>query len=81
MAFFLVINGKTPRLMSPPPLERKEIPVFFHRCSLLGFDLNRVWSDPSTWAHPEIHGIKTHVMNLNANSVKIEEKKERISFK
>ncbi|CAF4625126.1 unnamed protein product, partial [Rotaria sp. Silwood1] len=35
------------------------------RCSLLGFDLNRVWNDPSHWAHPEIFGIKAHIMNLN----------------
>ncbi|CAF1160127.1 unnamed protein product [Rotaria sp. Silwood1] len=35
------------------------------RCSLLGFDLNRVWHEPSIWAHPEIYGIKTHIMKLN----------------
>jgi len=39
------------------------------RCSLLGFDLNRVWTEPSHWAHPEIYGIKTHIMKLNEDSV------------
>ncbi|CAF0742118.1 unnamed protein product [Adineta steineri] len=38
------------------------------RCSLLGFDLNRVWNDPSHWAHPEIYGIKTHIMKLNEDA-------------
>jgi hypothetical protein len=41
----------------------------FIRCSLLGFDLNRVWNEPSHWAHPEIYGIKTHIMNLNEDAV------------
>jgi hypothetical protein len=36
---------------------------------LLGFDLNRVWNEPSHWAHPEIYGIKTHIMNLNEDAV------------
>ena len=45
--------------------------IFFDlsRCSLLGFDLNRVWNEPSHWAHPEIYGIKTHIMNLNEDPV------------
>jgi hypothetical protein len=35
----------------------------------LGFDLNRVWNEPSHWAHPEIYGIKTHIMKLNEDPV------------
>ena len=42
----------------------------FCRCSLMGFDLNRVWNEPSHWAHPEIYGIKTHIMRLNEDPVR-----------
>ena len=65
MEFFSEIKGKTSSY-------RNEFGFFKIRCSLLGFDLNRVWSEPSHWAHPEIYGIKTHIMNLNEDAVGIE---------
>ena len=29
----------------------------------MGFDLNRVWQDPSPWAHPELFAAKSQVLN------------------
>ena len=64
MECFWVIKGKSCSLF-----KRIINGNFAIRCSLLGFDLNRVWSEPSHWAHPEIYGIKTHIMNLNEDAV------------
>lgn len=64
MEFFLEIKG----LIIKRLFLRFEI-LLNIRCSLLGFDLNRVWNEPSHWAHPEIYGIKTHIMNLNEDAV------------
>ncbi|XP_003388443.3 PREDICTED: cytosolic carboxypeptidase 6-like [Amphimedon queenslandica] len=36
-----------------------------YRCSLMGFDLNRHWHDPSPWAHPTLHATKQLVMRLD----------------
>lgn len=36
-----------------------------YRCSLMGFDLNRVWQDPSPWAHPELYAAKSQVLDFN----------------
>ncbi|KAL3313119.1 Cytosolic carboxypeptidase 6 [Cichlidogyrus casuarinus] len=33
-----------------------------YRCSLMGFDLNRHWHDPSAWAHPTITACKELLM-------------------
>lgn len=38
-----------------------------YRCSLLGFDLNRQWSNPSQLAHPEIYATKQLLMKLNGS--------------
>lgn len=38
-----------------------------YRCSLMGFDLNRHWQDPSPWAHPTLDATKQYLMQLNAN--------------
>ncbi|CAK8689718.1 unnamed protein product [Clavelina lepadiformis] len=38
-----------------------------YRCSLMGFDLNRHWQDPSPWAHPTLHASKQYLMNLHSN--------------
>ncbi|XP_039259503.1 cytosolic carboxypeptidase 6-like [Styela clava] len=38
-----------------------------YRCSLMGFDLNRHWQDPSPWAHPTLHATKQYLMNLHSN--------------
>ena len=41
-----------------------------YRCSLMGFDLNRHWHDPSPWAHPTLHATKQLVMKLDKERVK-----------
>ena len=39
-----------------------------YRSSLMGFDLNRHWNDPTIWAHPSISTAKDVIMALNQNS-------------
>ncbi|TPP63310.1 ATP/GTP binding protein 4 [Fasciola gigantica] len=39
-----------------------------YRCSLMGFDLNRQWQEPSQWAHPTIFATKQLLMKLNQNT-------------
>lgn len=34
------------------------------RCSLMGFDLNRHWLDPSPWAHPTLYGVKQLIIQM-----------------
>ncbi|KAH0509162.1 Cytosolic carboxypeptidase 6 [Microtus ochrogaster] len=34
------------------------------RCSLMGFDLNRHWLDPSPWVHPTLHGVKQLIIKM-----------------
>ena len=41
-----------------------------YRCSLMGFDLNRHWVDPTPWAHPTVHAVKEIVMEYDKNSVR-----------
>ncbi|XP_035881949.1 uncharacterized protein LOC114496646 isoform X3 [Phyllostomus discolor] len=36
-----------------------------YRCSLMGFDLNRHWLDPSPWAHPTLHGVKQLIIQMH----------------
>ncbi|XP_053481286.1 cytosolic carboxypeptidase 6 [Ictalurus furcatus] len=36
-----------------------------YRCSLMGFDLNRYWQDPSQWAHPTLHAVKQLIIQMN----------------
>ncbi|XP_059583800.1 cytosolic carboxypeptidase 6 isoform X2 [Alligator mississippiensis] len=38
-----------------------------YRCSLMGFDLNRHWVDPSPWAHPTLHGVKQLIIQMYNN--------------
>nr|XP_014341129.1 PREDICTED: cytosolic carboxypeptidase 6 [Latimeria chalumnae] len=38
-----------------------------YRCSLMGFDLNRHWQDPSPWAHPTLYGIKQLIVGIYNN--------------
>ncbi|XP_039770647.1 cytosolic carboxypeptidase 6-like [Ornithorhynchus anatinus] len=35
-----------------------------YRSSLMGFDLNRHWLDPSPWAHPTLHYIKQQIVHM-----------------
>lgn len=39
------------------------------RCSLMGFDLNRHWANPSPWAHPTLHGVKELIIDMYNNPV------------
>ena len=41
-----------------------------YRCSLMGFDLNRHWVDPTPWSHPTVHAVKEIVMDYDKNTVK-----------
>jgi len=36
-----------------------------YRCSLMGFDLNRYWLEPSSWAHPTIIATKQLLLEMN----------------
>lgn len=36
-----------------------------YRCSLMGFDLNRYWHEPASWAHPSILATKQLLIDLN----------------
>ncbi|XP_073435266.1 cytosolic carboxypeptidase 6 isoform X2 [Dendrobates tinctorius] len=36
-----------------------------YRCSLMGFDLNRHWQDPSPWAHPTLYGVKQLILEMH----------------
>ncbi|XP_059174977.1 cytosolic carboxypeptidase 6-like [Physella acuta] len=38
-----------------------------YRCSLMGFDLNRHWQEPSPWAHPTLYATKNLLMELDRN--------------
>ncbi|MGH0165829.1 UNVERIFIED_CONTAM: hypothetical protein FKN15_049903 [Acipenser sinensis] len=40
-----------------------------YRCSLMGFDLNRHWQDPSPWAHPTLHAVKQLIVGMNDDPV------------
>ena len=33
-----------------------------YRCSYMGYDLNRCWTDPSDWCHPELAGAKRVIL-------------------
>lgn len=35
----------------------------------MGFDLNRVWQDPSPWAHPELFAAKSQVLSYDKDPV------------
>ncbi|XP_001639517.2 cytosolic carboxypeptidase 6 [Nematostella vectensis] len=39
-----------------------------YRCSLMGFDLNRHWHEPSPWAHPTLVASKNLLMELDSDS-------------
>ncbi|CDQ62189.1 unnamed protein product [Oncorhynchus mykiss] len=40
-----------------------------YRCSLMGFDLNRHWQEPSPWAHPTLHAVKQLIVQLSQDPV------------
>nr|XP_046156791.1 cytosolic carboxypeptidase 6 isoform X1 [Oncorhynchus gorbuscha] len=43
-----------------------------YRCSLMGFDLNRHWQEPSPWAHPTLHAVKQLIVQLSQDPVGLE---------
>ena len=52
-------------------LERTKFDVMYiFRCSLMGFDLNRHWQEPSPWAHPTLYATKNLLMEVDNNEVK-----------
>ncbi|CAO4365895.1 unnamed protein product [Caenorhabditis nigoni] len=38
-----------------------------YRCSLMGYDLNRMWRSPSEWAHPSIYAVKSLLTQYDNN--------------
>lgn len=40
-----------------------------YRCSLMGFDLNRHWLEPSPWAHPTLYATKNLLLELDSSPV------------
>ncbi|XP_013409059.1 cytosolic carboxypeptidase 6 isoform X2 [Lingula anatina] len=38
-----------------------------YRCSLMGFDLNRHWMEPSPWAHPTLYATKNLLLEMDRN--------------
>ena len=38
-----------------------------YRSSLMGFDLNRHWGNPSAWAHPTLYAAKNFFLDLDSN--------------
>ena len=40
-----------------------------YRCSLMGFDLNRHWHEPSPWAHPALMATKQLLLQYNQDPV------------
>ncbi|XP_064625575.1 cytosolic carboxypeptidase 6-like [Lineus longissimus] len=38
-----------------------------YRCSLMGFDLNRHWTEPSPWAHPTLYACKNLLIEMDQN--------------
>ena len=44
---------------------------FNYRCSLMGFDLNRHWLQPSPWAHPTLYATKNILIDMDDDQVSI----------
>jgi len=71
---FLLSNHVTARLLRDhvtfkvvPMLNPDGVYLGNYRCSLMGFDLNRHWQDPSPWAHPTLHSTKQHLLHLHSD--------------
>lgn len=41
-----------------------------YRCSLMGFDLNRHWVNPSSWAHPSLFATKQVILEYDRDPVR-----------
>jgi len=51
--------------MIVPMLNPDGVVLGNYRCSLMGFDLNRYWHEPSPWAHPSIVATKQLLLDMN----------------
>ena len=72
MIDFLISNHPIARVLRDylvfkfvPMLNPDGVVLGNYRCSLMGFDLNRYWLDPSTWAHPTIVATKQLLLSMN----------------
>lgn len=54
--------------MIVPMLNPDGVALGNYRCSLMGFDLNRFWQEPSPWAHPSILATKQILLKMNDDS-------------
>lgn len=52
-----ILTGKIYLLLFPP------------RSSLMGFDLNRHWQDPSPWAQPTLYAVKQLIVQMSQDPV------------
>ena len=70
---FTCIEDKNKDLLLKPLLcsttSSQKLCVCVSRCSLMGFDLNRHWQDPSPWAHPTLHAVKQLIVQMNQDPV------------
>ena len=71
---FLVSNHPIARVLREnlifkvvPMLNPDGVYLGNYRCSLMGFDLNRHWQDPSPWAHPTLYATKQYLMSLHSD--------------
>lgn len=39
-------------------------------CSLMGYDLNRHWQEPSPWSHPTLYATKNLLMEMDTSDVR-----------
>lgn len=53
--------------MIVPMLNPDGVVLGNYRCSLMGFDLNRYWNEPSPWAHPSIVATKQLLQQMDAD--------------
>ncbi|CAB3411218.1 unnamed protein product [Caenorhabditis bovis] len=50
-----------------PMLNPDGVSLGNYRCSLLGYDLNRMWREPSEWAHSSIFAVKGLLQQYDSN--------------
>lgn len=65
----IIVCVSTSKGENPGDFSTKSMCVCSYRCSLMGFDLNRHWQDPSPWAHPTLHAVKQLIVQMNQDPV------------
>ena len=72
MIDFLISNHPIARVLRDylvfkfvPMLNPDGVVLGNYRSSLMGFDLNRFWQDPSDWAHPTIVATKKLLLSMD----------------